>query len=196
MDPFSLTSLLSTPPPQTIHSPWPPLPAPSLKPPSSGTQLYKKIKSGSHLSQDCNHTPQCILRDSNPPPPFAPITAHEFYSPPDPPSFIKLLPSEVQTYQEFKNLNSSHKCEECVEGGLFSNFHQMVHYPEPGPGGGTSGQQVKSCPNHPNAKIRIIEVKDAKKSRKKKFSCDTCNDRFSDSMHLTFHRNRKHMPKT
>ena len=72
----------------------------------------------------------------------------------------------------------------------------MVHYPEPGPGGGTSGQQVKSCPNHPNAKIRIIEVKETKKFKKKRFRCDSCSDRFSEMMHLTFHRNREHSLKT
>jgi hypothetical protein len=193
MVPFSLSSPLSTTLFEPDPTPWPPLPTCS-RPPPTAEQPCKSVKSSSH--SDCNHKPQCITREPNPPPPFAPITAHEFYSPPDPPPFIKLLPSEVETFQDFKNLNSSHKCEECEQGGLYSNFHQMVHYPDPGPCGGTSGQPVKSCPNHPNAEIRIVAVKEAKKFKKKKFSCDACSDRFSETMNLIFHRNRKHKLKS
>jgi hypothetical protein len=63
----------------------------------------------------------------------------------------------------------------------------MVHYPDPGPRGGTSGQQVRSCPNHQNANIRFIEIKESKKFKKKrKFRCDSCSQEFSKRKHLIF----------
>ena len=46
---------------------------------------------------------------------------------------------------------------------FFYNYHEVVHYPDPGPCGGTSGSQVRLCPNNSHAKISISISKTAEK---------------------------------
>ena len=143
----------------------------------------------------CNHYPLCLMRHPIPPPPFAPITSFEFYTPVLPPPNIRLLPNEVQSYQIFCSLRNDHKCEECAAGALYHNYHEMVHYPDPGPCGGTSGSPVMSCPNNPNASICILKSKKPTKinSKKKSFQCEVCSDIFEILSKLIFHKNRKHV---
>lgn len=123
---------------------------------------------------NCCHVPQCILRHPNPPPPFGPITSYEFYCPITPPPNIRLLPYEVPSFKMFQSLRTDHQCEDCAIGALYHNYHEMVHYPDPGPCRGTSGSQVMSCPNNPNTSITIIENKklEKKKYKKRSFQCD------------------------
>ena len=163
--------------------------------PSLNTIVPNSNSLDSLASIMCSHVPQCILRDPNPPPPFAPLTSNEFYNPPIPPPNICLLPDEVQSYQIFLSLKNDHSCEECTAGALYNNYHEMVHYPDPGPCGGTSGSPVMSCPNNPNTSIRILANKDpaSSKFKKRTFRCDICSDRLLSLSNLIFHRNRKHI---
>ena len=151
-------------------------------------------------SNSCNHLPQCSLREPDPPPPFAPLTAHEFYSVPKPPSTIRLLPHHVSSFQAFNNLRNNHKCEECEEGALFNKYFETVEYPDPGPCGGTSGSPVVTCPNNPNSKVTILKIRDEEQRRPwwykpKTYKCDICSVVFPQLSNLAFHRNRKHRIK-
>ena len=146
----------------------------------------------SPTSPMCNHLPQCALRDPDPPPPFAPITAQEFYSASIPPSTVRLLPPRVSSYDDFRNLNSSHKCEECDEGALFNNYFEMVEYPDPGPCGGTSGSPVATCPNNPNSKVTILPIRQESRRKpwwykEKSYKCDMCDQNFPQIRNLIFH---------
>ena len=149
------------------------------------------------LKNRCSHIPQCALRDPNPPPPFAPVTQQEFYSSPQPPAMIRLLPQSVDSFQEFRKLNNSHHCEECEEGSLFYNYYEMVQYPDPGPCGGTSGRPVTTCPNNPNSSVTVLSstAEDRRRPwwyKKKTYKCDLCEQNFTQTRHMRFHRNRCH----
>ena len=150
----------------------------------------------------CSHAPQCISRNPQPPPPFLPLNwvdHFEYYEPSAPPN-IKLLPEEVESVGIFYSLSSKHQCEECAPGSLFSNHHETVYYPDPGPCGGISGSQIKTCPNHPNAtNIKLLTIAEpsvpywkVKKLKQKKFKCNICDERFVKMSNLIFHVNRKH----
>ena len=82
-----------------------------------------------------------------------------------PPSNIRLLPRTVHSYQVFRSLQTTHECEECDKGALFNNYYEMVHYPDPGPCGGTSGSPVVTCPNHPNSSSILLS--DTREGRSK-----------------------------
>ena len=140
------------------------------------------------LNKDCTHS-GCFLRQPKTP-------AHFPHSKPlylAPPPNIRLLPRNVYTYQDFRNLHISHECEECTDDSLFYNYHEIVSYPDPGPCGGTSGSQVKTCPNHPNSKITITAIQDQKRNENKRtLKCISCSKKFSNQGNLIFHMNRIH----
>ena len=140
---------------------------------------------------ECHHAPQCLRRHPNPPTHYAPTSAQNR---PNPPPNIRLLPREAETFQIFNQLSScNHECEECSEGDLFHDFHEMLHYPDPGPCGGTSGSPVKSCPNNPFSQIEVFSSPQiSKKIIKKCFKCDVCSQSFTLMSNLVFHRNRIH----
>ena len=156
--------------------------------------LTNKIKPEASLNK-CDHY-GCFLRQPNPPASHFPSKKSTYIYPPD---NIRLLPYSVPTYQDFRSLHADHECEDCSDGSLFSNYHEIVHYPDPGPCGGTSGSQVKSCPNHPNAEISIKTSSDPggnkTKHKRKTFKCNFCAQYFSKPEHLTFHMNRLHGQK-
>ena len=145
---------------------------------------------GHHLQPEQRHLhPFRVFYTTN-----FPSSKHSYICPP---ANIRLLPLSVSTYQAFRSLHLSHACEECSEGSLIFNYHGIVQYPDPGPCGGTSGSQVRSCPNHPNAKISILPNRNQEKSRtrKKTFKCNPCGDSFSNQTNLIFHMNRNHIKK-
>ena len=154
---------------------------------------------------ECCHIPQCYLRDPQPPPPFLPLNwvEHSEYYEPRPPPNIRLLPNEVENVEIFHSLSTKHQCEECDSGSMFENHHELVYYPDPGPCGGTSGSQIKTCPNNPNAtNIKVLAISQPRvpywkqHKSKKRFRCNICDRRFEKMSNLTFHVNRKRSKAT
>ena len=135
----------------------------------------------------CTHS-GCFLRQ-----PYFPQTP-----PPSkylyPPSSIRLLTASVNNYKDFQTLHSKHHCEECSEGALFHNYHEIVHYPNPGPNGGTMGSQFRSCPNNQNARITIVNTSRNEKRRSPKINitCKQCANKFTSQENLAFHMKRSH----
>ena len=143
-------------------------------------------------SCSCSHTPQCMVRHPNPPPPFAPITFNQFYNPPKPPTHIKIFPDERLTYDEYLNLIVSHKCEEFGERMLYHT--ERVEYDDPGPCGGVEATYMSTCPNHTKASIVLENISEEKnlKLKKQNFKCEICSVAFTKESSVTFHVNRKH----
>ena len=100
----------------------------------------------------CSHSPQCISRHPDPPPPFAPLTFVQYYNPYhlSPGAHIIIFPEHRMTHAEFCELNISHECEDCDLGSLFSNYAKRVEYDCPGLSGG--------APNHPKASIKLKDT--------------------------------------
>ena len=113
-----------------------------------------------------------------------------------PPTNIRILPSSVESFEVFSSLQVIHQCEECENGALYCNYYEMVQYPATGPSGGTYGSPVTVCPNHPHAKITILNnrAEDKRKLRRKNI-CKLCDKKFLEKTNLTFHMNRAHMPR-
>ena len=113
-----------------------------------------------------------------------------------PPPNIRLLPRIVSSYEAFRRLQTSHRCEECEDGSLFYNYHEMVQYPAPGPGGGTYGSPVPCCPNSPSAAdIEILSTEEKRKYKKRNINCKFCDQKFFEKANLNFHLNRIHFKK-
>jgi hypothetical protein len=108
--------------------------------------------SSTESQSDCPHQAWFLRQPSSTPPP--PPGQKIFHV--APPSNIRLLPRTVPSYQAFRSLQSSHECEECEKGALYNNYHEMVHYPDPGPWEGTSGSPVATCPNNKNANLKVL----------------------------------------
>ena len=148
----------------------------------------------------CPHSPQCTLRDPNPPPPFAPITFEQYYHPEKPPKQISLLPSTRLSFSEFCELDrkGGHQCEECEPGMLFYNYTERVEYVNPGPCGGTMAQYLRACPNSPRTTISVsafeIETR-LKKIKTLSFRCEICDKAFEKKGAFSFHMNRIHRRK-
>ena len=123
--------------------------------PNSIPPIISKDLANNKVMDKCTHSSGCFIRQPKTPPYFPSPKCS--YNPP--PSNIRLLPFSVSTYQDFRNLHSSHECEECTVGSLFHNYHEIVQYPDPGPCGGTSGSRVKSCSNNQNSKITIMNIR-------------------------------------
>ena len=94
----------------------------------------------------CSHSPQCVSRHPDIPPPFAPLTFSEYYYPPKPPANIRLLPDQRLTYPEYCKLQVSHTCVECEVGTMYHNYTEKVEYSDPGPCGGVMGTYPLACP--------------------------------------------------
>jgi hypothetical protein len=143
---------------------------------------------------DCPHQ-ACFLRQpSNPPPP--PPGQKIFHV--APPSNIRLLPRTVPSYQAFRSLQSGHECEECEKGALYNNYYEMVHYPDPGPCGGTSGSPVVTCPNNPSASLKVLmnNLDERKKVLRRNICCKLCEKKFMTKENLSFHMKRIHIKRT
>jgi hypothetical protein len=113
-----------------------------------------------------------------------------------PPSNILILPRSVESYQVFRSLQRIHECEECEKGSLFNNYYEIVHYPDPGPCGGTSGSPVVTCPINPNSVIFVDTREDRKKLLRRNIGCKLCEKKFVKKENLTFHMNRMHIKRT
>ena len=138
---------------------------------------------------NCHHVPQCTLKQPKASQVDQPKSPSSY-----PPSHIRLLPLEVSSLQDFRELaKTNHECEECEEGALFNNFQEIVYYPDPGLCGGTSGSPVKSCPNNQNSRIVVRETtENIVKFKWRNFKCKQCDHRFSKKANLNFHIKRKH----
>ena len=145
----------------------------------------------------CSHYPQCMSRHPDPPPPFDPLTFDQVYNPPKPPSHIRLLPDHRLTYPQYWELNVSHQCEECEEGGLYHNYAERVEYDDPGPCRGVMGTYPLACPNHPKAVIKLKEISEPehKSYRKLALKCELCSETFTTDSNLNFHKKRIHVKK-
>ena len=73
----------------------------------------------------------------------------------------------------------------------------MVHYPDPGPCGGTSGSPVVTCPNNPNGTSIILmdATEDRIKVLRRNICCKLCEKKFMNKENLTFHMNMMHMTR-
>ena len=153
-------------------------------------------------SQSCLHQPQCLKRDPRLPPASFPLNwsqHHNHFDPKAPPQ-IRLLPMDVSSIHAFNSLHNDHLCEDCEPGAIFHNHHEIVHYPDPGPQGGTSGRQVKTCPNNVNASgIKVLTLQEEylpqwkiQKNNQKKFKYAVCEQKFKTQNQMIFHLNRKH----
>ena len=150
----------------------------------------------------CKHSPQCLSREPKIPPASFPLSwadHHNFFEPRTPPN-VRLLPESVSSVHAFHSLKNDHHCEDCEPGALFHTYYEMVHYPDPGPQGGTSGSQVKTYPNNQNATvIRLLTLPDEnlphwkiQRMNQKKFKCPACAEKFKTQVQMLFHMNRKH----
>ena len=162
--------------------------------------MNRTIKTTSELPHNCHHSPQCTLRQPNPPPPFAPISFEQFYHPEKPPKHIYLLPSRTLAYSEFRELQlkGEHECEECSPGMLYHEYTERVEYSDPGPCGGTSAQYLRICPNSQRATISVHSwemEKSEKKFKAQSFKCNICNRVFGKAGLLCFHTNQTHRRK-
>ena len=140
-------------------------------------------------NDDCPHLACFVRQPSNPP---VKDSKSVYVSPP---ANIRLLPTDVSSYQDYRSLQISHECEECAEGALFQNYYEMVHYPNSGPGGGTYGSPVTTCPNNPNASISIQKTDVKRKNLRRNIPCKLCEKTFLMKDNLLFHMKRMHMKR-
>ena len=152
-------------------------------PTTTSKELLAELPSPNPISL-CSHVPQCVLRNSFPPP-------QQQNSPPPKPQNIGILPLETLSYQQYWDLISTHECEECEPGMLFHKYVEKVKYDDPEANGEVIRTALYACPNNPKATI-LVEKENKSELKKLEFNCCVCGKSFSSLEILEFHKRRNH----